>query len=168
MYSTFIAIAITLLTVYIVTMCVVNKEIPKSLSATVFYLPQSGRWLWTIVIFISTFLTIMPYVDAVGDLAKPFAFIACFAMMIVGAAPLVNDKSDIVYHIHMCAAVSCAVASQLVIVFEQPWLLVGWFPWAAAFVWITKDDKWQSAPFWAEITCIILSYALIFVQKLTM
>ena len=163
MYTTFAIIALTLLTAYIVTLCAVNLEIPKSLSATVFYLPPGGRWLWTAVIFLSGFMLMVPLTDACSESTKILAIFAIVALMLTGAAPLVKDDSDTGYKIHMGAAVACGVLSQAVVAINQPWLLLGWLPWVAAFVWITKDGRWRTAAFFAEITCILLSFALIFI-----
>lgn len=44
-----ITIAAVLLIAYTVALCV-NNGIPRSLSASVFFLPRKGAWLWTAVI----------------------------------------------------------------------------------------------------------------------
>ena len=111
MYTTFAIIALTLLTAYIVTLCAVNLEIPKSLSATVFYLPPGGRWLWTAVIFLSGFMLMVPLTDACSEGTKIMAIAGTLACMLwkgdpyyvqvsrtwyTGLQPQVQEVNDVV------------------------------------------------------------------------
>ena len=147
-------IAIALLAAYIVTLCVVNKEIPSSLSASVFYLPKTGQWLWTAVIVAVVFLVAPTLISKTSESTQFLAFIACAGLLFVGGAPLVKDKSDMAYHVHMGGAIACAVASQILLAFNAPWLLLLWAFWIGDAIYTrAHHNQWRTAVFWAEMTC---------------
>lgn len=147
-------IAIALLAAYTVTLCVVNKEIPSSLSASVFYLPKTGQWLWTAVIVAVVFLVAPTLISKTSESTQFLAFIACAGLLFVGGAPLVKDKSDMAYHVHMGGAIACAVASQILLAFNAPWLLLLWAFWIGDAIYTrAHHNQWRTAVFWAEMTC---------------
>ena len=156
-----IIIAIIILLGYTIALCWKGGGVPSSLSASVFDLPKGQRWIWTVVLYAVCFCVLVPFgwhgvsfLDKVSENTQFLAFIAIAALAFVGAAPLVADKTDLAYKVHCVAAVVCAVCSQLVLVFNQPWLLMAWVPWVVAFIWITKDaPQWRTATFWAEMVC---------------
>lgn len=150
-----ILIAITILAAYTLSMIKDEGRIPSSLSATVFSMDKKDRWIWCIVIWSVVFICLPTYIGKVGENTKFLAFLAMAGLLFVGGAPLVLKSEDnMQYWVHCGAAVVCAVCSQLVLVFNQSWLLLSWVPWVAAFIWITKDEpKWRTATFWAEMVC---------------
>lgn len=164
-----IIIAVLILVAYIVTMCVVGKKIPDSLSQSVFFLPPGGAWLWTVVITVVSFLTVPTLIERSSENTQWMAFIAVFGLLLVAVCPLLpkkgtDDQTDTkspTYKIHIAGAVICAIMSQLDIAFNQPWLLLFWVPWAMAFVWFTKDGKWRTLTFWAEMTCFANTFTFI-------
>ncbi len=148
-----IIIAIIILLVYTVALCIKGGGVPSSLSASVFDLPKGKRWIWTVMLYAVCFLYVPTYVEVTSESTQFLAFIAIAALAFVGAAPLVKSHKELAYKVHCWAAVICALCSQLVLVFNQPWLLLCWVPWVAAFVWITKDNTWRTLTFWAEMVC---------------
>lgn len=110
-----ILIAITILLVYTIALCIKGGGIPASLSASVFSLPQSKRWIWTVLLALVCFLCVPTYIEKTGENTQFLAFTAIAALAFVGGAPLVKDKSDIAYKVHCVAAVVCALCSQLVL-----------------------------------------------------
>ena len=156
-----IVIAIIILLVYTIAMCVKGGGVPSSLSASVFDLPKSQRWIWTVVLYAVCFCVLVPFgsggisfLDKVSENTQFLAFIAIVALAFVGAAPLVADKTDLAYKVHCVAAVVCAVCSQLVLVFNQPWLLFCWVPFVVAFVYMwAAHFAWRTKTFWAEMVC---------------
>ena len=148
-----IIIAIVILTAYIVTVCIVNKQIPSSLSASVFFLPKQGVWIWSVVIAAVVFLMVPTYIEKTSDTVKFLAFLACAGLLFVGGAPLVRDRGNMAYKVHLGGAVLCAVSSQVLLAIDNGWLLLSWVPWICAFVWITREDRWRTGVFWAEMTC---------------
>lgn len=156
-----IIIATVLLAAYVLCMVAVGG-VPKSLSQSVYSLPAGGRWLWTVIIGAVAGLTMSVLLGHVNPDTQFIAFFACGAFWFVAVTPLVQDKQDISYMVHMTAAYTCGILSQLLVALNGPWLLLCWIPWIAAFVWITKDDTWDTAKFWAEMTCFASTFALCF------
>lgn len=156
-----IIIAIALITAYVLCMVAVGG-VPKSLSLSVFYLPAGGRWLWTVIIGAVAGLTMPVLLNHVHPDTQLIAFFACGALGFVAVTPLVQDKQDISYKVHMTAAYACGILSQLLVALNEPRLLLCWLPWIDAFLWITKDGKWDTAKFWAEMTCFASTFTLCF------
>lgn len=156
-----IVLAIIILLGYTIALCWKGGGVPSSLSASVFDLPKGQRWIWTVVLYAVCFCVLVPFgsggvsfLDKVSENTQFLAFIAIAALAFVGAAPLVADKTDLAYKVHCVAAVVCAVCSQLVLVFNQPWLLFCWFPFVVAFVYMwAAHFAWRTKTFWAEMVC---------------
>ena len=152
-----ILLATIILLVYTLILCKKIGGVPPSLSASVFALPYSRRWIWTAMLYAVCFLVLMPwpwsYLDKVSENTQFLAFIAIAALAFVGAAPLVKDKADIAYKVHCVSAVICAVCSQLVLAFNGAAALfvAGWCVWLVAWLHFGKD--WQTKTFWAEMVC---------------
>lgn len=161
--NTMIAIATTLLVAYTLIICVVNKHIPDSLSQSVFFLPPSASWIWTLVIGFFAFAIMPAIIDKTPENWQWLAFISCAGLMAVAFAPLLPgkesadgiDKSDLGYKVHMIGAFTAAIGSQVLIARCQPLVLLCWIPYVVAFIWITKDHKWRTKVFWAEMTCFL-------------
>lgn len=162
-----IILAIIILLGYTIALCIKGGGVPSSLSASVFDLPKGQRWIWTVVLYAVCFCVLVPFgsggvsfLDKVSENTQFLAFIAIAALAFVGAAPLVADKTDLAYKVHCVAAVVCAVCSQLVLVFNQPWLLDCWFPWVGYLVYMAIDKKhWTTKVFWAEMVCFGSTFA---------
>ena len=156
-----IVLAISVLLGYTIAMCIKGGGVPSSLSASVFDLPKGKRWIWTVVLFAVCFLCVPTYVEVTSENTQFLAFIAMVGLAFVGAAPLVSDKTDMAYKVHCVAAVVCAVCSQMVLVFNQPWLLFCWVPWMIAEYIKTDVFKkpWTTQVFWAEQVCFFNTFA---------
>lgn len=155
-----ILIAITLLAVYTITLCVANNEIPSSLSASVFYLPKAGQWLWTAVIVVVVFLVAPTLIEKASDNTQFLAFLACVGLLYVGGAPLVKETWDMSYKVHMVGAFLCAISAQLLLAFNCWWLLLAWVPWIVVFAVFWKQKRtWRTKVFWAEMTCFANTFA---------
>lgn len=163
MITTLIALAI--LTAYILAVCITNKQIPHSLSETVFFLPAGGSWLWTVTIAAVAFLVVPTFIEKTAESVQFLAFLSCAALAFVAVCPLIGSygnikKDEQTYKIHMASAYACGVLSQVAVVITCPWMMLWWLPWVAAFVWITKDRKWQTSIFWAEMTCFLSTFCI--------
>ena len=155
-----VVIAIIVLLAYTIALCIKGGGIPPSLSASVFDLKQSMRWFWTVVLVAVCFLCVPTYIERTGENTQFIAFIAIAALAFVGGAPLVKDKSDMAYKVHCVAAVVCALCSQLVLVFNQPWLLLCWVPFVAYEVLrLVKKQQWRTQTFWGEMVCFVSTFA---------
>ena len=157
-YMILITIAAVLLTAYTVAMCIVNRQIPHSLSASVFFLPKKGAWLWTAVIAAVVF-ALAPVLIDTAQRAQFLAFFACAGLLFVAGCPLVKDKSDMAYRVHLAAAVVCAVSAMGLVACNRPMLLLLWLPWVGVFIWKTKGGStWPTQVFWGEMMCFLIAF----------
>lgn len=162
-----IIIATVLLTAYVLCMVAVGG-VPKSLSQSVFYLPAGGRWLWTVIIGAVAALMMPVLLGHVHPDTQFIAFFACGALGFVAVTPLVHDKHDISYKVHMTAAYACGVLSQLLVALNEPWLLLIWTFWTFDFIiYRIRRQEWDTAKFWAEMTCFITIFVLCFAMTST-
>lgn len=168
--NTMIIIATTLLVAYTLILCVVNKHIPDSLSQSVFFLPPSTSWLWTLVIGFFAFAIMPSIIDKTPENWQWLAFISCAGLMAVAFAPLlpaketltqdgdkVIDKSDIGYKVHMVGAFTAAIGSQVLMLVCQWPILLCWIPFVGYFAYLIRMHllPWRTRVFWAEMTCFL-------------
>lgn len=153
-----ITIAAVLLIAYTASMCIVNRQIPHSLSASVFFLPRKGAWLWTAVIAAVVF-ALAPVLIGTAQRAQFLAFFACAGLLFVAGCPLVKDKSDMAYRVHLVAAIVCAVSAMALVACNRPLLLLLWLPWVGVFIWKTKGvSTWPTQTFWAEMMSFLITF----------
>lgn len=159
--DTLVIISITLLFCYTLTLCVVNRGIPSSLSATVYALPPAGAWLWTLVIGAASVMTMPVLLERAPENYKFLGYLTIVGLLFVALCPLNKKKDDMTYRAHVAGAIICGVSSQLLVAITCAWLLLAWVPWIVAFVWITACRKWKTSVLWAEMTCFADTFALI-------
>ena len=149
--------AIIVLLAYTIALCIKGGGIPPSLSASVFDLKKSMRWIWTVMLAAVCLLCVPTYIEKTGENTQFLAFIAIAALAFVGGAPLVKDTKDIAYKVHCVAAVVCALCSQLVLVFNLPWLLLYWVPFMVAG-FVIGWKKWRTKVFFGEMVCFASTF----------
>lgn len=165
-----IIIATTLLVAYTLILCVVNKHIPDSLSQSVFFLPPSASWLWTLVIGFFAFAIMPAIINKAPENWQWLAFISCGGLMAVAFAPLlpaketltqdgdkVIDKSDLGYKVHMVGAFTAAIGSQVLMLVCQWPILLCWIPFVGYLAYLIHMHllPWRTKVFWAEMTCFL-------------
>lgn len=156
-------ISLLIIATYTVAVCIKQKGVPYSISAT-FYKLKHRLW------FMSTmWLTSGLLMPGILEASKPgtefLAFLACAGMLFVGAAP--NFREEFEGKVHQAGAIMCVVFSQLWVAFNL---------WQALFIWlgyigytvyaIAKQDKgvflyklYQTKPmFWVEIFALLTTY----------
>ena len=154
-----IIIAFVLVFGYAATFVAIYRTVPRSLSQTVFSLPHGWRWIWTAVIVAVAFLTMPRLMEEASEPTQFLGFLACGSLLIVGVCPLVQQEGEISYIIHMVMAYTCAVASQLLVLMNDPTLLLGWMPWLIVFaIQRYGNKKWNAQAFWAEIVCFVVIF----------
>lgn len=167
MYLTIISMLI--IAAYTVAVCVKQKGIPYSISAT-FYKLDHPYW------FMATmWLTAGVLMPVILEVSKPdtewMAFIACTGMFLVGAAP--NFKDGFEGKVHTAGAVLCLAGSQLWVIFNCPWALMIWLVWLVYTViymsWHVSDsiisDFLRARPmFWVEVVALVATYLAIFLK----
>lgn len=153
-----IIIAIIILLAYTFVMIRVGGTIPPSLSASVYFMPKSKRWIWTVVLFAVCFLCVPTIIEKSNENTQFLAFLAIAGLGFVGAAPLVPFKEDsLQFRVHEIGAIVCAACSQLLLMFNCPWLLTLWVPFIVAG-FIIGWKKWRTMIFFGEAVCFASTF----------
>lgn len=149
-----VVIAMALLLAYTLAVCLRERRIPESLSKTVFWIQKDYVWLWTLMMALIGFAVVPFMMDHAHDWLRWLVWLAVGGLLLVAVAPLDGDSEGMAYKVHMTGAWMCAVASQLLIAFCSPKLLLMWVPWVIVFLIRTSGmDKWKTISFWAELVC---------------
>ena len=137
----------------------IGGSIPPSLSASVFNIPTNKHCIWTVVLFAVCFLCVPTYIEKTSENTQFLAFLAIAGLAFVGAAPLVKFSDDeMQFRVHEIGAVVCAACSQLVLAFNNAWLLLMWIPFIM-FGCIVGFNMWREKIFWAEMVCFSNTFA---------
>lgn len=160
--------SITIIAAYTAAVCIKQKGVPYSISAT-FYKLAHPYWFWGAMSLTAFFLS--PVMIEVGkDSTQWAAFLALTGMLMVGAAP--NFRDDTEGKIHITGAVLCVGMSQLWVLLNQPLVL---YLWAAWWIYIIchlarhiSDDPWHDfvsakPMFWAEVVALATTYLTIII-----
>lgn len=148
-----VVIAITIIALYLCAMIYTGRQIPESISQTVYVQPRKGQWLFTIVMWSVAFLLIPQLMQISTDNTRFLAFLAMGGILGVGASPLVVKEKNTFHYV--CAAVS-GIASQLLVALNQPLLLLVWF-WYVGYTLLAKDGSKNM--FWVQFSCMLTVFA---------
>lgn len=156
-----IIISIAVLLIYTLTLCGINGKIPNSLSQSVFMLPPSASWLWTLIIGFVAVAVMPKMLEVSGDNWKFLAFLSIVGLLFVALCPLSPNKSGQRYVVHMIGAWICAVCSQLMVAVTDWHHLLLWVPWIVVYVLRRMWFGWDTKVFWAEMTCFATIFILL-------
>lgn len=132
-----------------------KKELPESISATVYELPKAGQWLWSAWLAAVTILLFYPLTDAVGGLG--WLTVVC----LLGAAltPLINADTK---KWHYAFAIASGVLSQVCVLFICADWLFAWsiFIFLMGSVYVQPEGEIAKAVthkgvFVAEVVCTV-------------
>ena len=156
--QTMVLIALAVIVLYTGAMIYRSREIPASISSTVFLLPRKGQWVFTIVMWMVGFMLMPVLMEKVSEQTQFIAFLMIGGVCFVGAAPLVPKAKNTVHYV---GAVDAGIASQLLVALSQPLLLLTWFLYVG-YTLIAKDASRNL--FLAEVLCMlnVFAYCLFF------
>lgn len=169
-----IPIILSIITIisYTLAVCLKNREIPYSISAT-FYTLQHKFWFAICMIATSIFL-FFPALDISTENTQFLVFLSCIGLFGVGLAPDFKDKW--INKIHCTSATITILCSQIWVLLSSTWwiLIPIWFIYITnTIVGITKSknqkviDRFISTKpmFWCEIAALVCTYATVILQK---
>lgn len=146
--------AMIVIALYVGAMAYVSKQIPESISQTVFLLPRKGQWAFTIVMWLVGFLLLPVLLEKVSEQTQFLAFLMVAGIGFVGAAPLVAKEKNTIHYVF---AVIAGITSQLLVALNQPLLLLTWFLYIG-YNLVAKDVSRNL--FWVEVLCMLNIFAL--------
>lgn len=158
-----IVISILIIAAYTTAVCIKQKGIPYSISATFYAIEHKGWFRFTMW---ACPMVLMP---AILEVSKPgtewLAFLACAGMFFIGVAP--NFKDSFEGSIHEIGAILCLVGSQAWVAGNCPWCLMVWIAYVGYTVAIMVrnendsiiSDFLHTKPmFWIEVTALTSTY----------
>lgn len=165
-----ILLSFSVIASYTLAVCVKQKGIPYSISATFYKLAHP--WLFAGAMY-GTAALLMP---AALELSKPgaewLAFLACTGMFMIGSAPDFKDRWE--GRVHDTGALLCIAGSQGWVAVHSPWMLCLWAAYSIGTLLYmanneVTDDLWRDfmttrPVFWVEATAI----ATVFLTALTL
>ena len=158
--KTMLIISIVLVAIPVVAAIYYKKELPKSISDLVYYLPKKWQWLWTMWIWVVSLLTLIPAIDRlsmIGMEALGFGSLACLAFC--GAMPLIDKENTTM---HWVFGISGCVLSQACVYFihyESLWVwMVFPFLFLSSYIqpegWLGKAMKGKGVLL-GEVICYV-------------
>lgn len=157
----FLAIAL-----YTVAVCIKQKGIPYSISAT-FYKLEHPYWFLA-TMWLTAGLLLYPVLELSKTGTEGWAFAACAGMFLVGAASNFKDKTE--GTVHDVGAGLCLVGSQAWVALNLPWVLSIWVAYVAYMAVMMSrhvsgsviSDFIRTRPmFWIEVAAILSVYITI-------
>ena len=152
--NTLVVISMIAITAYVVVMVIKEKEIPESISSTVFKLKKKAAWVFSAVMWLVGFLLMPPLMEKVSDSTRFIAFFMVAGILFVGASPLVAKEKNTIHYVF---AVIAGITSQLLVALNQPLLLLTWFLYIG-YTLVAKDVSRNL--FWVEVLCMLNIFAL--------
>ena len=150
--NTLVVISMIAITAYVVVMVIKEKEIPESISSTVFRLEKRWVWVFTAVMWIVGFLLMPALMEKVSESTQFIAFFMVAGILFVGASPLVAKEKNTIHYV--CAAVS-GISSQVLVALNQPLFLLMWFLYIG-YTLLAKDGSRNF--FWVEVSCMLIVF----------
>ena len=151
--NSLVVIAITVIALYVGAMIYTGRQIPESISQTVFVLPRKGQWLFTVVMWVVGFLLMPVLMEKVSEQTQFIAFLMVSGILFVGASPLVLKEKNTIHYVFAAVA---GIASQLLVALNQPLLLLLWFLYIGYTLLAKAGSK---NLFWVEVSCMLTVFA---------
>ena len=140
-----------------------REGIPYSISAT--YYSLKHRLWFGATMWLTAGLLMPTIIESTSSNYQFTAFLACFGLMLIGAAP--NFKESLDKKVHISGAVLCILFSQLWVAFTCMWSLLIWIGYLIFTVFCMKKhwvgNLWftflSTRPmFWIEIFSLLTVY----------
>ena len=95
-------IGFSIIFIYCITIIILKKELPNSISQTVYSLSEKWKWTFTAVMIAVAFM-IMPQLMEITDLNYQFlSYFTTVGIIGVGVDPLVKGEKNIIHYISAC------------------------------------------------------------------
>ena len=163
-------ISLLIIASYTVAVCVKQKGIPYSISATFYKLEHPYRFM--AAMWLTAFSLMPAILEAGRENTEWAAFIALLGLLMVGAAPNFKDKQE--GKVHITGAVLCLVFSQVWVAMNGAACLLVWFVWLIyTMAYMARHvsdslvaDFIRTRPmFWAELAALAAVYLTVFLAK---
>ena len=134
----FCAVGFALIFIYSAWIWWKRREMPQSISATVYDLSKKSKWIFTAVMFAVAFMIVPQMIERASEETRFLAFLTCVGILGVGADPLCHKEK---HPIHYASAILTGVSSQAVVGINTPWALLTWIPYVVYTLYQTNGTK---------------------------
>lgn len=123
-----IILSVLIAVTFVVIAIRIERGLPDSISAMVYYLPRPLQWLWIVWMWAVSLLTCIPLMGVMPESWKSLAFIVLGCLMLCGAMPI--SDTNVSKTAHDVFGILGGVLSQVCVVFVSPLWLTAWLLWA--------------------------------------
>ena len=120
---------------YCVIITIKDREIPNSISQTVYSLDVKNKWIYSAVMVVISFMILPQLLEVVPSGYEFLSFLTVVGIVGVGVDPLDKNKKNI---IHYVSAIIMGVSSQILTFIMNPYLFSLWIPYIIYTMY--KDD----------------------------
>lgn len=147
--QTMIVISMILVALYVGATIYHTKKMPESVSAMVYAFPF--KWLWTIWLWLVTFMIVPSLIETLGETVKFIGFLTIASLGFCGAMPLFDKENNLLHYIF---GFSAGILSQVCVALISPWWLTLWFSYVllTAGIWRWTEGK---GVFFMECICYL-------------
>lgn len=144
---------------------IVNYGVPKSISASYYLIKY--KWMFSLIILISTILSFEQFMIITPDDFKFLPFIFCSGILFVAASPNFSTNS-IIGKVHDYSAIISFAASQIWVAIINPLSLLFWIFILLYIINLYKEYKSVSLilnntciKFWTELVMLFIIFSQI-------
>lgn len=157
--TAFLCVSVLLVILYVGVAIWRKRELPESISAMVYILPEGGwRWLWSLWLIVVSVLTFAPVIEILDKRGLGFlAFLPIVFNMFVAVWPLYDTEHK---PWHYAFGIASGVVSQVCVWLMNPywlwmWLLMIAIPMIDRMWWHQSIPvwMWRRGVFFAEVIC---------------
>ena len=140
-----------------------DREIPVSISSLVYLFEGNRKWLWTVWLWLVTFLLAPSLIESMPEDFKFIGFFMLAGLVATGAMPIIDkEKKDI----HDTFGFAACVLSQACVAAVSPWWLFAWLLLPLVFWLYYRKGRsasfMQRMMFFAECICALALYGALF------
>ena len=154
-----VIISTLLVVLYVGAAILAGRELPKSVSALVYRLPDGGKWIWGAWLCCVTMLLMPPLLEAMPEDYRFVGFFFGVSLLFTTAFPLYDEDNE---PYHMVLAIASGLLSQLCVVILCADWLSAWMLYAflmgSVYIqpdgWLGKAMRGKGV-FVAETVCLI-------------
>lgn len=129
-----------ILAIYVIYVTYKDKELPISISATVYSLDLKNKWLFTSMMAIVGLLIAPQLFEMMRLIGCEFlAFLTVAGIFGVAGHPLISGEKNIMHYIF---AMIIGISSQLIVFLINPWIMTSWIPYVIYTMYM-ENGKWN-------------------------
>ena len=115
-----------------------NKEIPNSISQTVYSLSEGRKWVFTLIMFVVAFMVAPQLVESMPNGYEFLGILISSGILAVGVDPLEKGKRNIIHYI---GVITLGISSQVAVYIINPYIFGLWIPYILYTLYMEDGSK---------------------------